>query len=59
LKDKEVKYLRDKAPHLLGEVFLGEVFEDLGKRSGTDKVTTVKDPVTGQTRIAVPAKLTH
>jgi len=46
--------LRDKAPHLLGGVF-----EDLGKRSGADKVTTVKDPVTGQTRIAVPAKLTH
>jgi len=54
LKDKGMKFLRDKAPHLLGEVF-----EDLGKRSGTDKVTTVKDPVTGQTRIAVPAKLTH
>jgi len=29
---------------------LGEVFEDLGKRSGADKVTTVKDPVTGQTK---------
>jgi len=38
---------------------LGEVFEDLGKRSGTDKVTTVKDPVTGRTRMAVPAKLAH
>jgi len=54
LKDKGMKYLWDKAPHLLGEVF-----EDIGKRSGADKVTTVKDPVTGQTRIAVPAKLTH
>jgi len=54
LKDKGMKYLRDKAPHLLGEVF-----EDIEKRSGADKVTTVKDPVTGQTRIAVPAKLTH
>jgi len=53
LKDKGMKYLWDKAPHLLGEVF-----EDIGKRSGADKVTTVKDPVTGQTRIAVPAKLT-
>jgi len=54
LKDKGMKHLRDKAPHLLGEVF-----EDLGKRNGADKVTTLKDPVTGQTRIAVPAKLTH
>ena len=54
MKDKGVKCLRDKAPHLLGEVF-----EDLGKKSGADKVTKVKDPVTRQTRIAVPAKLTH
>jgi len=46
--------LKDKAPHLLGEVF-----EDLEKKSGPDKVTTAKDPVTGQTRIAVPVKLTH
>jgi len=46
--------LFQQAPHLLGEVF-----EDIGKRSGADRVTTVKDPVTGQTRIAVPAKLTH
>jgi len=49
-----MKYLRDKAPHLLGEVF-----EDIGKRIGADKVTTVKDPAAGQTRIAVPAKLPH
>jgi len=54
LKDKGVKHLQDKVPHLLGEVF-----EDQGKRSGADKVTAAKDPVTGRTRTAVPAKLTH
>lgn len=54
-KDKYLATLRRQAPDRLGEWF-----EDIGKKAGPDRVTTVTDPADkSASRIVVPASLTR
>ena len=50
--DTFVKKLKRETPDRLGSLF-----EDIGKRNGSDEVTTIRDPVTKQERIIVPKSL--
>ncbi|CAB9522987.1 Transposon Tf2 [Seminavis robusta] len=52
--DKYVQTLRQQAPDRLGEFF-----EDIGRKSGPDRVITETDVVDGDHRIIVPAALTQ
>lgn len=51
-KDKYIQKLQIQAPDRLGEFF-----EDIGKKTGPDKVLTESDPVDKKQRIIVPASL--
>ena len=53
-KDTYTQQLHEKAPDRLGELF-----EDIGKKSGPDFVTTEIDPVDKKTRIIVPQSMTR
>jgi putative transposase len=54
VKDKYVQSLKSKAPDKLGEFF-----EDIGKKSGPDRVLTETDSIDRGQRIIVPATLTR
>lgn len=53
-QDRYLRLLRRQAPDRLGEFF-----EDIGKKSGPDKVVTESDVTDQQQRIVVPADLTQ
>jgi len=50
LKDQQLQQLKEQAPDSIGEVF-----EDIGRKSGPDAVATLMDQVDGTQRIFVPA----
>ena len=52
--DKYIKLLTQQAPDRLGEVF-----EDIGKKTGSDRVLTELDIRDKKQRIVVPQELTH
>lgn len=52
VKDTYVKQLKEQTPDRLGELF-----EDIGKKTGADYVTTEIDSQTGKQRIIVPKSL--
>ena len=51
-KDPYVKKVQEQAPDRLGEVF-----EDIGRKSGPDRVLTEIDPKDGKARVLVPVEL--
>jgi hypothetical protein len=50
--DPYVLKLQDQAPDRLGEIF-----EDIGRKTGPDRVLTESSPVDGKSRIVVPLDL--